>query len=63
MIGVKIPAHRTEDTWLYPLVVPVAPSVITKALSIMPEGTDLIREWKSDYLDDQKDSLIDRITR
>lgn len=63
MIGVKIPAHRTEDTWLYPLVVPVAPSVITKALSIMPEGTDLIREWKRDYLEDENDSLLDQITR
>ena len=52
MIGVKIPAHRTDDTYLYPLVVPIAPNLITKALSIMPAGTDLIREWKSEYLTD-----------
>ncbi|KAA0989733.1 CvpA family protein [Dyadobacter aurulentus] len=52
MIGVKIPAHRTDDTVLYPLVVPIAPNLITKALSIMPAGTDLIREWKSEYLSD-----------
>lgn len=51
-IGVKIPAHRTDDTYLYPLVVPVAPTVITKALSLMPKGTDIISEWKRDYLDD-----------
>jgi membrane protein required for colicin V production len=51
-IGVKIPAHRTDDTYLYPLVVPVAPTVITKALSLMPQGTDIIREWKRDYLED-----------
>nr|WP_295933097.1 CvpA family protein [uncultured Dyadobacter sp.] len=51
-IGVKIPAHRTDDTFLYPLVVPVAPTVITKALSLMPKGTDLIRDWKRDYLDE-----------
>ncbi|WP_353721767.1 CvpA family protein [Dyadobacter sp. 676] len=51
-IGVKIPAHRTADTYLYPLVVPVAPTVITKGLSLMPKGTDIIREWKRDYLDD-----------
>lgn len=51
-IGVKIPAHRTEDTYLYPLVVPVAPTVITKGLSLMPNGTDIIREWKRDYLED-----------
>ena len=52
MVGVKIPEHRTSETYLYPLVVPVAPHVITKALSVMPASTDLIREWKQDYLDD-----------
>jgi len=52
LIGIKIPAHRTDDTFLYPLVVPVAPNLITKALQLMPKGTDLIREWKQDYLDD-----------
>ncbi|WP_342088187.1 CvpA family protein [Dyadobacter sp. OTU695] len=51
-IGVKIPAHRTDDTYLYPLVVPVAPTVITKGLSLMPKGTDIISEWKRDYLED-----------
>ena len=52
LIGIKIPSHRTDDTFLYPLVVPVAPNLITKALQLMPKGTDLIREWKQDYLDD-----------
>lgn len=52
LIGVKIPAHRTDDTILYPLVVPVAPTVIAKALQLMPKGTDLIKEWKHDYLDE-----------
>lgn len=52
MVGIKIPEHRTSDTYLYPLVVPVAPHVITKALSWMPASTELIREWKRDYLDD-----------
>jgi membrane protein required for colicin V production len=33
-------------------VVPVAPTVITKALSLMPQGTDIIRDWKRDYLED-----------
>lgn len=51
-IGVKIPAHLTDDTYLYPLVVPVAPTVITKGLSLMPQGTDIIRDWKRDYLED-----------
>jgi membrane protein required for colicin V production len=52
LIGIKIPSHRTDDTFLYPLVVPVAPNLITKALQLMPKGTDLIREWKREYLDD-----------
>jgi membrane protein required for colicin V production len=51
-IGVDIPKHRTDDTYLYPLVVPVAPTVITKGLSLMPKGTDIIRDWKRDYLED-----------
>lgn len=52
LLGIKIPSHRTDETYLYPIVVPVAPHVITKALQLMPKGTDLIREWKKDYLDD-----------
>jgi len=56
-IGVKIPAHRTDDTYLYPLVVPVAPNLITKALTLMPKGTDLIREWKREYLDDKEEPV------
>jgi len=60
MIGVKIPEHRTNDTWLYPLVIPVAPNVITKALTLMPEGSELIKDWKSEYLDkDKKDENVD----
>jgi membrane protein required for colicin V production len=51
-IGVKIPEHRTSETILYPYVVPVAPNLITKGLQLMPKGTDLIREWKHDYLDE-----------
>ena len=59
MIGVKIPEHRTNDTWLYPLVIPVAPNVITKALTLMPEGSELIKDWKSEYLDkDKKDENV-----
>lgn len=56
MIGVKLPEHRTTDTFIYPLIIPVAPNVITKALTLMPEGSQLIKEWKSEYLDkDKKD--------
>jgi len=52
MIGIKIPSHRTDDTYIYPLIVPIAPTVITKGLQLMPKGTELIREWKKDYMDD-----------
>ncbi|MEO6685222.1 MAG: CvpA family protein [Dyadobacter sp.] len=56
MIGVKLPEHRTADTFIYPLIIPVAPNVITKALTLMPEGSELIKDWKSEYLDkDKKD--------
>lgn len=54
LIGIKIPSHRTDETYLYPLVVPVAPTIIAKALLWMPEGTELIKEWKRDYLDDEQ---------
>jgi len=54
MIGVKIPEHRKSDTFIYPLIIPVAPYVITKALTLMPEGSELIKDWKSEYLDKNK---------
>ncbi|GLU55554.1 CvpA family protein [Dyadobacter frigoris] len=63
MIGVKLPEHRTADTFIYPLIIPVAPNVITKALSLMPEGSELIRDWKSEYLDkDKKDDKNEDVT-
>jgi len=51
-IGAKIPEHRTEGTHLYPLIVPVAPVIISKAVEWIPAGSRLIREWKQEYLDD-----------
>lgn len=63
MIGVKFPEHRTADTFIYPLIVPVAPYVITKALAFMPEGSELIKDWKSEYLDKgKKDDKIEEDT-
>lgn len=50
-LGIKIPAHRTEDTFIYPLVVPVAPIVISKTVDWIPAGSNLIKEWKIEYLD------------
>ncbi|GAA4435988.1 hypothetical protein GCM10023091_13310 [Ravibacter arvi] len=51
-VGVKIPVHRTEDTYLYPLMVPVAPVVVAKAVELLPASHRLIMEWKKQYLDD-----------
>lgn len=51
MVGIKIPVHQTDETVLYPVIVPVAPKVITKGLELMPKGTELIRDWKREYLD------------
>jgi membrane protein required for colicin V production len=60
LIGVKIPEHRTADTFIYPLVIPVAPYVITKALTLMPDGSQLIKDWKSEYLDKDEEADNDK---
>ncbi|PWJ59366.1 membrane protein required for colicin V production [Dyadobacter jejuensis] len=52
LIGIDLPAHRTDDTYLYPVVVPIAPKLINKAMLWMPKGTELIQEWKSEYLEE-----------
>jgi membrane protein required for colicin V production len=49
-LGFKIPEHRSEDTYLYPLIVPVAPVVVAKAVELLPASHRLIKEWKNDYL-------------
>ncbi|WP_025763429.1 CvpA family protein [Dyadobacter tibetensis] len=56
LIGIDIPEHRTSETYLYPLVVPVAPKLIDKAMEWMPRGTELIKEWKSEYLDEKENN-------
>jgi membrane protein required for colicin V production len=50
-IGIKIPEHRLEGTKVFPLIVPVAPRIITYAVEKLPAGGQLIQEWKSEYLD------------
>ncbi len=49
-MGVNIPEHRTQETYVYPFIVPVAPTVITAAVEWMPAGSQLIRDWKHEYL-------------
>ncbi|HEV7347944.1 CvpA family protein [Telluribacter sp.] len=50
-IGVRMPAHRTQGTYLFPVITPIAPKVITTAVEWWPAGSQLIRDWKSEYLD------------
>ncbi|GAB3176154.1 CvpA family protein [Telluribacter humicola] len=50
-IGVRIPEHRTEGTHIFPLITPVAPQVITSAVEWWPTGSQLIRDWKREYLE------------
>lgn len=49
-IGVRIPGHRTEGTYIYPVIVPVAPVVIARAVELLPAGHRLIEKWKNEYL-------------
>lgn len=49
-IGVTIPKHRTADTYIYPVIVPVAPKVISAAVAWYPRGSQLIIDWKNEYL-------------
>lgn len=48
-IGVRIPEHRREGTFIFPYVVPVAPYVVASAVDWYPVGSRLIKEWKSEY--------------
>jgi membrane protein required for colicin V production len=50
MVGIKVPQERSDESHLFPLVVPVAPNLIAKALNRMPEHTEFIQKWKKDYL-------------
>lgn len=49
-IGVKIPEHRLEGTQIFPVIVPIAPTIITYAVEKLPAGSKLIQEWKDEYL-------------
>lgn len=48
--GIRMPDHRTDDTYLYPLVIPVAPKIVAKAVELLPASHRLIVEWKKEYL-------------
>ncbi len=46
-VGVKLPKDTTDNTFLYPVVAPIAPVAITKASNLMPMGKDLLQSLQS----------------
>jgi membrane protein required for colicin V production len=45
-VGVLIPTTATLDTYLYPVIKPIAPTIISKASGLFPMGQDLIESIK-----------------
>lgn len=43
-IGIKFPPKETENTYLYPIVKPLAPKIIEKAIDVVPKQID---KWRS----------------
>jgi membrane protein required for colicin V production len=41
-VGVLIPADATAGTFLYPIIEPIAPNIISKASALFPRGEDII---------------------
>ncbi len=42
-VGVKLPKTTTEDTFLYPVVAPMAPVTMNKVSNLVPLGKDLLQ--------------------
>jgi membrane protein required for colicin V production len=45
-VGIRIPLSASEDTFLYPIISPIAPTIISKASHLLPLGSDLIDSIK-----------------
>ncbi|MFC0185075.1 membrane protein required for colicin V production [Pseudarcicella hirudinis] len=43
-IGIRIPVEDTKGTFLYPLIKPLAPGIIEKAIDIVPKQIDRLRQ-------------------
>ena len=43
-IGIKIPESDSEKVYLYPLVQPLAPKVVERAIDIVPKQIDKLRK-------------------
>jgi len=48
--GIKLPEHRIDGTYLYPIVLPIAPQIVAKAVELLPVSHRFIVEWKKEYL-------------
>jgi membrane protein required for colicin V production len=42
-IGIKFPKTEMDNTYLYPLVKPLAPKVVEKAIDVVPRQIDKLR--------------------
>jgi membrane protein required for colicin V production len=46
-VGILIPPDAVENTYLYPVVSPIAPTVISKASALIPMGGDVLDSIKN----------------
>ena len=48
-VGVVIPTDAIADTYIYPIIRPIAPTIISKASFLFPMGEDLIESVKATF--------------
>ena len=48
-IGVKISAQAQENTFVYPIVAPIAPTIISKASLVFPAGENVLDQLKKKF--------------
>lgn len=48
-VNIQLPAKHSKDSFLVPLVAPVAPKIISNVSDWIPTGGNLIREWKREH--------------
>lgn len=47
-MNVRIPPRHTQSSWLYPIIRPVAPSVMDKAAVWVPKGLEAGKKWRAE---------------
>ncbi|WP_266362404.1 CvpA family protein [Tellurirhabdus rosea] len=55
-MGVRMPPRQTQETFLYPMVVPIAPKVMNAASTWMPMGNRLLARGKEVALGEKRKS-------